>query len=541
VVTTDAPARPARGRPTGGERRAGARVDWPAPRVLVPLAVLVLLVGLVLDFTTTSHLWLDEALTVDIARLPLGQIHQHLLHDGAPPLFYVLLHVWMGVFGTSDVAVRALSGCFACAMVPLVWVAARRLGGPVVAAAAVLLTVTSPFVVRYATETRMYALVMLLTAAGTVALQRALRRPRAGNLLAVALCGALLLYTHYWALYLVAVTGAWLLWRWRWGPGEQRRGAGAALGALAVGCVAFVPWVPTFLYQARHTGTPWAAPADFAAMVNAVSSFAGGGTNQGRALGLLYFALAGVGLLGVTAGRFTIELDLRTRPRARGLAVVLVGTLALAIVFGYVSRSAFSARYAAVVFVPLVLLVALGTATIGDRWARTAVVGAAVVFGLAGSVPNVWAQRTQAGQVAAVLQRLGRPGDVVAYCPDQLGPDVARLLPDTYVQTTFPRRTSPRFVDWVDYARHTETASPAAFASYVERLSGGVHQIWLVWAPGYQTYGTKCESIETHLLADRSLGAREQFAPNGRRYYEPMELVRFVPLRPAAPASGPGS
>ena len=55
-------------------------------------------------------MWLDEALSVNIARLPLGDLHDALKHDGAPPLYYVLLHVWTGVFGTGDVAVRSLSG-----------------------------------------------------------------------------------------------------------------------------------------------------------------------------------------------------------------------------------------------------------------------------------------------------------------------------------------------------------------------------------------------------------------------------------------------
>ena len=26
---------------------------------------------------------------------------------------------------------------------------------------------------------------------------------------------------------------------------------------MAAGCAAFIPWLPTFLFQVRHTGTPW--------------------------------------------------------------------------------------------------------------------------------------------------------------------------------------------------------------------------------------------------------------------------------------------
>jgi len=185
------------------------------------------------------------------------------------------------------------------------------------------------------------------------------------------------------------------------------------------------------------------------------------------------------------------------------------------------------------VFVPLVLLVALGLATFGDRRIRAGVLVAAVAFGVAGSVPNIWTSRTQAGEVAATLARLGRPGDVVAYCPDQLGPAVHRLLPaGRYREITFPRGTGPAFVNWVDYSAASRAGHSGTFAARLEQLSAPVHQIWLVWAPGYQTFGTKCETLETDLLADRSLGAHEMFpyrqVTDSWITYENMELVRFV-------------
>ena len=121
----------------------------------------VVAVGVVLRFWARSDMWLDEALTFNIARLPLSQLHGALRRDGAPPLYYCLLHFWIEAFGTSDTAVRSLSGVFSCATLPLVWMAGRRLGGRPVAAAAWCCVATSPFAIRYATENRMYALVVL--------------------------------------------------------------------------------------------------------------------------------------------------------------------------------------------------------------------------------------------------------------------------------------------------------------------------------------------------------------------------------------------
>ena len=133
--------------------------------------------GLYLRFWTRSGLWLDEALTVDIARLPLHEIPNALKHDGAPPLYYYLLHFWIALFGQSNDAVRSLSGVLAVLTLPVAWLCGKRLGGRAVAWTMLVLLASAPFAVYYATESRMYALVILLTGCGFLALQRASLRP----------------------------------------------------------------------------------------------------------------------------------------------------------------------------------------------------------------------------------------------------------------------------------------------------------------------------------------------------------------------------
>jgi mannosyltransferase len=501
-------------------------------KVLIVVAtVIVIAASLALRFWTKSDMWLDEALTVNIAGRPLHEIPSYLKRDGAPPLYYVLLHFWMGWFGHSDVGIRSLSGVFGVVTIPLAWLAGKRLGGKTVGWAAMLLVASSPFAIRYDTENRMYALVVLLTVLGFLALDGALRRPRAGNLIGLAIVTGLLLYTHYWSLYLIGTMLVWLVFQIVWGRPEWRRGAKASLIAGLIGCLAFVPWLPTFLYQSKHTGTPWATPANFAAMVNAVSSFAGGGTNQGRALGLIFFALAGLGLFGLATGRSHIDLDIRTRPLGRPLAIAVVGTLAAAITGGLVTNSAFDARYASVVFIPLILLVAIGLLAFLDRRVRAVILSVAVIAGLASSIPNVTTNRTQAGQVARAIAATGRPGDIVAYCPDQLGPAVDRLLPaGRYEQTTFPRGTGPAFINWVDYGAAVHRASPLAFAQKLEAEAASAgRQIYLVWASGYQTYGVKCEGIVQTLQANPAYHATEVVVGNDNSFFQPMWMVRFTP------------
>ncbi len=141
----DGTAPPTRAVPDEEGRPFGTRTV----RVFAVATGVILVAGLVLRFWTRSDLWLDEALTVNIAARPLHQLPTLLRRDGAPPLYYVLLHFWMGVFGSSDLAVRSLSGVIGVATVPLAWLAGRRLGGRTVGWAAMLLVATSPFAVRY--------------------------------------------------------------------------------------------------------------------------------------------------------------------------------------------------------------------------------------------------------------------------------------------------------------------------------------------------------------------------------------------------------
>jgi hypothetical protein len=313
-----------------------------------------------------------------------------------------------------------------------------------------------------------------------------------------------------------------------------------ALLAVVAGCLLFVPWAPTFFYQSKHTGTPWAAPPNFSAVINALTGFTdnqgstlASGTNQGRLLAVIYFAMLALAVFGIGRSGRIIELDLRTRPRSRSLGFVVLGTLFAAIAGGIVTSSAFSSRYAAVVFLPFLLLVALGTATLLNPRVRVVVVGLAVLAGLVSSAQNVTTQRTQANNVAAAINAQAKPGDIIAFCPDQLGPSVYRQIhdPAQYDMLTFPRRTGPAIVDWVDYADAVHRADPNAFAADVVQRAGTNHHVWLVWEPNYQTYSIKCETIATDLLETATKnggGGRNVVTSHPALYYEPMNLTEYV-------------
>jgi uncharacterized membrane protein len=479
-----------------------SRQSRQVPKVALLAVAAAVVAGVALRLYTRSDLWLDEALTVNTARLPLGAMFEQLRHDGHPPLYYLLLHVWMKVFGEGDEAVRSLSGIFGLATLPLLWVAAKRYGGTITATAALILLATSPFAIRYSTETRMYSLAMVLVVAGWLAVQVALERPTLLRLAGVAVLSGLLALTHYWSFYLLAATAALLLWMWR-------KGSPAALRvvlALVAGAVLFLPWLPSFLEQAAHTGTPWGEPArPTAVFAISFTDWGGGPNGEAQILGLCLVFLVVLALLGRAVDGRRIELDLRTRPKARPESFVAFATILLAVAAGYATAGAFASRYTAVVF-PLVLLVAAyGVGAFADLRVRSGVLVVLALLGLIGGVRNTVDERTQAGHTAAYITAQGKPGDVVAFCPDQLGPAVTRKLPEHFDAVSFPDFSNPRLVNWVDYAERQRSVTPQDFAGQLNERAAG-KTIWFAWSSGYRTVKSKCQDIAARLVELRPGG-----------------------------------
>ncbi|HUW03837.1 MAG TPA: glycosyltransferase family 39 protein [Acidimicrobiales bacterium] len=496
-------------------------------RLEVAGLIAVVAAFVLLRFTTRSALWLDEALSVNIASLPLRDIPEALRHDGHPPLYYALLHGWMEVFGTGDVAVRALSGVLSVATLPLAWIAGRRRGGRVGAAAVLLVVAVTPFALRYATETRMYALVMLGVFAAmllTDDLLEAFSWPRA---VALSLVTAALLYSHYWTLWLGVSVGSILLVRAVRTTGAERRRTVRTVAALVGGVVLFVPWIPILLEQSSGTGTPWARPASpprvFEQLVLDVGS---GPFPEALLFSFVLAALLALAMfaLPVPGSIAELRVDLRTVSGVRLEAVVAGLTLAVGVGTGYLAGATFAGRYSAA-FLPFVFVVAgIGLIRLPSLIVRDVVACVLVVAALGGAYRNVTEERTQGEQLADAIDAEAASDDLVVFCPDQLGPSVDRSLDVPEQRVVFPTFDGPERIDWVDYAERNESADVAAFARGVlDRAGEG--DVWLVWSADYLTLQQACPGLVSALGSQR---AGFEVVPNGgSAFFEHAALWRF--------------
>jgi mannosyltransferase len=524
-----APARPVRR--SGLWPRLGERSGqpWPVALLAVVLACLVG-TGVVARFVAPPELWLDEAQSVAIARLSLPDLFAALEQDGSPPLYYLLLHAWTASFGTSATAVRALSTVISLLTLPLAWHVARRLAGRRVAVALVVLLATSPFLIRYASETRMYALLVLLTVLGVAAGAAVLRRPGPGPVLRLGVVVGALLLTHVWAFHVVAVTGLLALAALR-----TRRGAALrVLAGLAVGGLLFTPWLLSLLVQLAHTGTPWAAPPGFAVLPLALEAWQGGSQVRAHVLGTALLLLATVGLLAAAAARRpdarTVLLSLRPRPSRAVLLALAVGTLFVAGAVSTLTGTAVADRYTSVAVVAFLALAALGVAALPGVTVRAAGLVVVAGLGLATALPGVADARSQAGEVARAL-RDASPGDVVVFCPDQLGPAVARLIrPEQRLDlVVYPDLRPADRVDWTDYEmRMTGTPSAVVAADVLQRAGDG-SAVWVVTGPGYRVPSTeRCGDLVEALETAR--GEAQLVVAPDRRIFEDSRLQYLPPV-----------
>ena len=225
---------------------------------LLLMGILVLAAVLRFYRLDAQSFWNDEGNSARLAERSINLIVDGAAGDIHPPLYYLTLHIWRGLFGQSEAALRGLSVVFGLVTVMFVFLLGRRLFDARVGLLGAFLAAVNPFQIYYSQEARMY---MMLTAIGVVATFLLVRlldfwslRPRihiTHRRYYVLYVAALVagLYTHYAFPFILvvhfAVVAAWALYR----PSRFLARIAPWLSMIFAAGLLYAPWVEIAVRQ----------------------------------------------------------------------------------------------------------------------------------------------------------------------------------------------------------------------------------------------------------------------------------------------------
>jgi len=201
------------------------RIVFSLPTVLVA-ALFLRLVSL------NQSLWLDEATTALVARMPIHDIFSKFLPgDFHPPLYYLIMKYWALIFGYSEISLRVPSIIFGLGTVYFIYLIGRKLFNEKIGLIAAIFLATSGLSIYYSQEARMYMLAAFLV---SVLIYLFIQRKWVIFSLVLLLTGM----TDYVSLFIIPV---FFIAGWKY-----RKKIFLSLLPLAV---AFVLWWPVFIKQ----------------------------------------------------------------------------------------------------------------------------------------------------------------------------------------------------------------------------------------------------------------------------------------------------
>jgi mannosyltransferase len=391
------------------------------------LAIILISVFLRLYHLGTQSIWYDEAFSVQVSKLAVSQTVQAAAADVHPPLYYVLLHYWITVFGISELSVRLLSALFGVLAIPMIYVLGRQLFSEEAGLVAALILALSSFNIWYSQETRMYTLMVLLTLLSMYFFLQLLQWSTLASSAGYVLSTTLLVYTHNYGWFVVIAQNIYvasLLLLSRRRTHKLRRWIMLQAIVLAL----FVPWMASFVKQVVRSGAAtWLGPPTLATIFQTFSRYSGTTVLLALFLGLSVLSLFAYqkvcGSMDWKAPLKALEsyswqVRIQDAASVYFLSVWLLTINLIPFTLSRFSTPVYFDRYTIAASVALYLLVAKGTVNIQHRYTKLAVIGIIVILSAANlQVYYTSITRPQVREATSLIDANIRSGDVVLVAP----------------------------------------------------------------------------------------------------------------------------
>ncbi len=147
----------------------------------------------------------DESFSLYMALQGVPDIVRMLCQGDNPPLWELLLHFWVKVFGISEVAIRSLSLIFSVLTVVPIYLLGERHLQRFAGIAATLCYCFSTFSIYLAHECRVYSLIGFCTASSVLLFISAIHKPKPFRFILLTIVNLMLMYGHYLSVWIIVM------------------------------------------------------------------------------------------------------------------------------------------------------------------------------------------------------------------------------------------------------------------------------------------------------------------------------------------------
>lgn len=166
-----------------------------------------------------QSLWLDEAISANVAKMPIMEIiPKFSTIDFHPPFFYLFLNLWVKIFGSGVVQMRLSSVVFTMVTIWLVYKIGTLVKDKKTGLWAAVLIGVNPLLVYYSQELRMYAMSTMWLTAGLYFLIKITQEKETKKIWWVCfnLMTGLAFLTFYGSVFLSGAMILYVVWRKKW-------------------------------------------------------------------------------------------------------------------------------------------------------------------------------------------------------------------------------------------------------------------------------------------------------------------------------------
>lgn len=231
---------------SGRSAPAPDRIETQTVRLPLWLAlagIVALASGLRSILLARNSFWYDEAWVASLMQLRWQEIAPVLAGtDVHPPLYFYLMKAWVGLAGTTEVALRLPSVFASVVSVLLAYFIMRRVAPEPVSLLGAFLVGLSPFDIMAGREARMYAVLEALALGATLAMILSVERGGVVRWAGYGMLAAAVAYTHYLGIIVLAAHGLWVAF-------FERRHFRAWALAMSGAVLLYAPWIPSLWHQ----------------------------------------------------------------------------------------------------------------------------------------------------------------------------------------------------------------------------------------------------------------------------------------------------